>query len=106
MDGHPAAEIQQAIEEKRADVGMDRDEVLAAMGRPERKVRERAADGTDTEDWIYGHPPAKTDFRAFRRRKSHQVQVQYPNYLSPRNHSTARLTLLGCRTVASFTLSQ
>jgi hypothetical protein len=69
--------IQQAIQEKRADVGMDRDEVLAAMGRPERKVRERAADGTDTEDWIYGHPPAKTVFVRFAGEKVVQVD-QYP----------------------------
>ncbi len=35
---------------------MDRDEVLAAIGRPERKVREPQADGSETEDWIYGRP--------------------------------------------------
>jgi len=70
-------QIQQAIAEKRADVGMDRDEVLAAMGRPERKVRERSEDGTDTEDWIYGHPPAKTVFVRFAGDKVIQVD-KYP----------------------------
>jgi hypothetical protein len=39
--------------------------VLAAMGRPERKVRERDADGNETEDWIYGTPPDKTVFVTF-----------------------------------------
>jgi hypothetical protein len=57
--------VQEAIAEKRPDVGMDREEILAAMGRPDRKVRERDADGNDTEDWIYGHPPAKTIFVRF-----------------------------------------
>ncbi len=33
--------MQEAIRDKRAIVGMDREEVQAAMGRPDRKVRER-----------------------------------------------------------------
>jgi len=41
-------------------VGMDHEMVLAAIGRPDRKVREKEPDGTETEDWIYGKPPAKT----------------------------------------------
>jgi len=39
--------------------------VIAALGRPEHKVRERDPDGNDTEDWIYGDPPAKTTFVTF-----------------------------------------
>jgi hypothetical protein len=69
--------IQQAIAEKRPDVGMDREEILAAMGRPDRKVRERDADGNDTEDWIYGHPPAKTVFVRFEGDKVVQID-QFP----------------------------
>ena len=60
-----APEVQQAIKEKRAVTGMDREMVIAAMGRPERKVRERDPEGLETEDWIYGHPPAKTVFVTF-----------------------------------------
>jgi len=56
---------------------MDHDEVTAAMGRPERKVRERDADGNDTEDWIYGKPPAKTIFVTFHGDKVAKV-TQYP----------------------------
>lgn len=59
------AEFQQAIKNGIAAVGMDHDMVLAAMGRPDRKVRERDADGNDTEDWIYGIPPGKTVFVTF-----------------------------------------
>lgn len=58
-------EIQKAITEKHALVGMSREMVVAAVGKPERKVREQAADGTETEDWIYGTPPARTMFITF-----------------------------------------
>ena len=57
--------MREAIAEKRAEVGMDQEMVTAAMGRPERKVRERDADGNDTEEWIYGTPPEKTTFVTF-----------------------------------------
>jgi len=39
---------------------MDREEVVAAIGKPEHKVRERDSEGNDIEDWIYGQPPSKT----------------------------------------------
>ncbi|HEV8383727.1 MAG TPA: hypothetical protein VGQ11_02565 [Candidatus Acidoferrales bacterium] len=58
-------EFQQAIKERKALVGMDRDMVVAAMGRPERKIRERDPDGLELEDWIYGDPPSKTIFVTF-----------------------------------------
>lgn len=58
-------EMKKAITERRAVVGMNRDEVIAAIGKPDRKVRERDAQGNDTEDWIYGHPPEKTIFVHF-----------------------------------------
>ncbi len=58
-------EFQQAIKNRTAAVGMDQEMVLAAMGRPDRKVRERDADGNETEDWIYGTPPGRTIFVTF-----------------------------------------
>lgn len=70
-------EIQKAIQEKQPVVGMDHDMVLAAMGRPDRKVREKGADGNEIEDWIYGTPPAKTIFVSFEGDKVTQVH-QYP----------------------------
>jgi len=63
-DSLPPA-FQQAIKNGIAAVGMDHDMVIAAMGRPDRKVRERNADGVETEDWIYGIPPGKTVFVTF-----------------------------------------
>lgn len=69
--------MREAIAAKRAEVGMDQDEVTAALGRPERKVRERDADGNDTESWIYGTPPNKTVFVTFQADKVVKV-TQYP----------------------------
>jgi hypothetical protein len=59
------AEFRKSIEAHEAAVGMDQDMVIAALGRPERKVREKDPQGLDTEDWIYGDPPAKTTFVTF-----------------------------------------
>src|SRR5215472_17689554 len=70
-------EKKKAITERRAMLGMDREEVVAAMGKPDRKVRERDAEGYDTEDWIYGHPPDKTIFVHFRGDKVSSIK-QYP----------------------------
>jgi hypothetical protein len=70
-------EIQKAIQDKQPVVGMDHDMVLAAMGRPDRKVREKGTDGSEIEDWIYGTPPAKTIFVSFEGDKVTQVH-QYP----------------------------
>jgi hypothetical protein len=70
-------EMKKAITERHAVVGMDREEVVAAMGKPDRKVRERDANGNDTEDWIYGHPPDKTIFVRFTGEKVTTIK-QYP----------------------------
>jgi hypothetical protein len=58
-------EFRKSIEAHQAAVGMDEDMVIAALGRPEHRVREKDPDGNDTEDWIYGDPPAKTTFVTF-----------------------------------------
>jgi hypothetical protein len=52
--------FQQAIKDKKAIEGMNHDMVMAALGRPDQKFRERDEAGKETEDWIYGHPPSKT----------------------------------------------
>jgi hypothetical protein len=71
-------EVREAIAEKRASVGMDQDQVVAALGRPERKVRERQPDGLEIEDWIYGQPPGKTIFVRFAHEKVISIS-QYPD---------------------------
>jgi hypothetical protein len=58
-------EMRKAIQDRKPIVGMDREEVVAAIGKPEHKVRERDSEGNDIEDWIYGQPPSKTIFVRF-----------------------------------------
>lgn len=70
-------EMKKAIQERRPLVGMDKEEVVAAIGKPEHKVRERDLDGNEIEDWIYGQPPSKTVFVRFM--GDHVTSVkQYP----------------------------
>jgi hypothetical protein len=69
-------ETQKAISEKKAKVGMNRDEVFLALGRPERKLRE-TNEGVDTEDWIFGRPPGKMVFVTFDGNKVIKVKETY-----------------------------
>jgi hypothetical protein len=59
-------EMKKAIQERRPVIGMDREMVVAAIGKPGHKVRERDAEGNEIEDWIYGTPPDKTVFVRFK----------------------------------------
>lgn len=61
--------IKKSIEEHHVLVGMNKRMVLAALGQPETKMRERAAEGTSGEvfeEWIYGHTPQTIRFVRFR----------------------------------------
>jgi hypothetical protein len=58
-------QFKDAIKDRKAVEGMDHEMVLAALGRPDHKVREHTPEGQQTEDWIYGTPPAKTVFVTF-----------------------------------------
>ncbi|MBY0503023.1 MAG: DUF2845 domain-containing protein [Bryobacteraceae bacterium] len=57
-------EVQQAIKEQRPLEGMDKEQVIMAMGRPRGKSRE-TKDGVELEDWVYGQPPGKITFVTF-----------------------------------------
>ena len=70
-------ETKKAIQERRPTVGMDREQVVAAIGKPEHKVRERDSEGNEIEDWIYGQPPSKTIFVRFMGDRVTSVR-QYP----------------------------
>jgi hypothetical protein len=70
-------EMKKAIQDRRPTVGMDREEVVAAIGKPEHKVRERDSEGNDIEDWIYGQPPSKTVFIRFMGDRVTSIR-QYP----------------------------
>lgn len=70
-------EMQKAIKEKRALVGMTHEEVIMAMGRPQHKSREPDADGNELEDWIFGTPPGKITFVTFNADKVIKVKEDY-----------------------------
>lgn len=71
------APVKQAIKDNKAIDGMDRDQVLLALGKPRHKERNTTADGTETEDWIYGDPPGKITFVTFTGSKVTQVKEAY-----------------------------
>ncbi|MGC8792052.1 MAG: hypothetical protein ACP5U2_01515 [Bryobacteraceae bacterium] len=73
--------IRQAIKEKRAVEGMDRDQVLLALGRPVRKVRE-TVEGRELEDWIYGQAPGRIVFVTFEGNKVIRVKETYAGLAS------------------------
>lgn len=59
-----APKVKQAILNHQVLVGMNREMVIYAKGRPPKKDREK--DGaTEYEEWIYGEPPADVDFVRF-----------------------------------------
>ena len=68
--------VKQAIEEKKPLVGMDRDQVLLALGRPVRKSRE-TKDAVEYEDWIYGTPPGRVTFVTFVGAKVVKIKETY-----------------------------
>ncbi|MGD0415686.1 MAG: hypothetical protein ABSA80_10065 [Terriglobales bacterium] len=57
-------QIKDAIKNHHVLVGMNRDMVIYAKGRPPRKVRETANE-VEYEEWIYGTPPEDVDFVRF-----------------------------------------
>jgi len=57
--------FQQGIKQHQAVVGMNRDMVIAAMGLPDKKVRQWDPEGQETVDWIYGLPPSPSTFVTF-----------------------------------------
>ncbi len=75
LDSLPAP-IQAAIKEKRALEGMDRDQVLLALGKPRHKMRE-TKEGVELEDWIYGEAPGKITFVTFNGNKVVKVKDAY-----------------------------
>jgi hypothetical protein len=68
--------IKEAVKAKKAIEGMNRDQVILAVGRPVRKTRE-SKEGTDYEDWIYGEPPGRVTFVTFTGDKVVKVKETY-----------------------------
>lgn len=63
------APIKKAIDEHEILVGMNKRMVLASLGQPETKLRERPNESTSGEvfeEWVYGHTPQTIRFVRFR----------------------------------------
>ncbi len=57
--------VQEAINNHQVLVGMNKDMVEYAKGRPPQKIREKDEQGRDYEEWIYGTPPEQVEFVRF-----------------------------------------
>ncbi len=57
--------VQEAIKDHKVLVGMDKEMVIYAKGRPPQKIRDKDAQGNPYEEWIYGTPPEEVDFVRF-----------------------------------------
>jgi hypothetical protein len=56
--------LKESIQNHQALVGMNKDMVIDALGRPPKRIREN--DGSvDYEEWIYGEPPSDVQFVRF-----------------------------------------
>jgi hypothetical protein len=71
--------VKKAIKEQRAIPGMDKDQVMLAMGKPHNKSRETKPDGDEVEDWVFGDPPGKMIFVRFSEGKVVEVKESYAN---------------------------
>ena len=71
--------VKKAIKEQHAIPGMDKDQVLLALGRPHNKSRETNRDGDEVEDWVFGEPPGKMTFVRFSEGKVTEVHDSYAN---------------------------
>lgn len=69
-------EVKKAVGDKKVIVGMTREEVILAVGKPLRKDRE-TTDGVENEDWIYGTPPGRVTFVTFQGPKVVKVKETY-----------------------------
>jgi hypothetical protein len=57
--------VKEAIKNHEVLVGMNREMVTYAKGRPDQKIREKDPSGSDYEEWIYGQPPKEVAFVRF-----------------------------------------
>lgn len=69
-------EIKSAVKQQRVIEGMDKDQVIMAIGKPRLKSRE-SKDGIDTEDWVYGQAPGKITFLTFQSGKVIKIRESF-----------------------------
>lgn len=58
--------LQAAIRDHQVLVGMDKEMVMYAKGRPQQRIRDKDDQGQDYEEWIYGRLPEEVEFVRFK----------------------------------------
>jgi len=67
--------VQEAIRDHKILVGMDKEMVMYAKGRPQQRIRDKDDKGEDYEEWIYGTPPEEVDFVRFKGNEVARLEV-------------------------------
>jgi hypothetical protein len=67
--------VKQAIKDHQILVGMNKEMVQYAKGRPANKIREKDETGREYEEWIYGEPPQEVQFIRFAGDEVTQVKI-------------------------------
>ena len=67
--------VKEAIQDHKILVGMDKEMVTYAKGRPPHKIRDKDEHGQDYEEWIYGSPPEEVDFVRFKGNEVARLEI-------------------------------
>jgi hypothetical protein len=67
--------VQDAIKEHRILVGMNKEMVTYAKGRPPQRIREKDEQGREYEEWVYGRAPADVEFVRFEGEEVAQLKI-------------------------------
>jgi hypothetical protein len=67
--------LQEAIKDHKILVGMDKEMVMYAKGRPQQRIRDKDDHGQDYEEWIYGKPPEEVDFVRFKGNEVARLEI-------------------------------
>ncbi len=67
--------LQAAIRDHEILVGMDKEMVMYAKGRPQQRIRDKDGQGQDYEEWIYGKPPEEVDFVRFKGNEVARLEI-------------------------------
>jgi hypothetical protein len=67
--------LKEAIKDHKILVGMDKEMVMFAKGRPQQRIRDKDEKGEDYEEWIYGTPPEEVNFVRFKGNEVSRLEI-------------------------------
>ena len=67
--------VQEAIRDHKILVGMDKEMVMYAKGRPQQRFATKMSKGQDYEEWIYGKPPEEVEFVRFKGNEVARLEI-------------------------------